>query len=78
MPCGAVQRSKPGEAFIFEQFEFARAGRETADPSASLGMSKGTVALSFGIGCWINATAGPSTALRSGRDDKFARTGKFR
>jgi hypothetical protein len=37
------------EAFIFEQFEFAWAESGTADPSASLGMTKGTVVLPFGL-----------------------------
>ena len=42
----------------------------TADPSASLGMTKGRGALSGKVGSWMKGTAGPSTTLRSGRDDK--------
>jgi hypothetical protein len=37
---------------------------------ASVGMTKGRVVLPGKIGQWLNGTADPSTALRSGRDDK--------
>src|SRR5271170_1695914 len=49
-------------------------GKRTADPSASLGMTNGravTLILGREIGGTGIETAGPSTALRSGRDDKF-------
>jgi hypothetical protein len=36
---------------------------------ASVGMTKGRVALSRKIGLWLKGTAGPSTTLRFGRDD---------
>jgi hypothetical protein len=49
--------------------EFGRAEGRTADPSASLGMTKGTAAPSVEIGLWMRGTAGPSAPLRSGRDD---------
>ena len=39
--------------------------------SQALGMTKGTATLPCQIGCQIEITAGPSTALRSGRDDNF-------
>ena len=41
----------------------------TADPSAALGMTKGRVALSLSVHWLMERTAGPSTSLRSGRDD---------
>jgi hypothetical protein len=31
-----------------------------------------------GIGCWLSKTAGPSTALRSGRDDNSVARNRFR
>jgi hypothetical protein len=52
----------------FEQFEFVATGT-TADPSASLGMTKGRAVRALAFAWEQRGTAGPSTALRSGRDD---------
>jgi hypothetical protein len=49
--------------------EFGRADGRTTDPSTTLGMTKGGVAFSVEIGLRMRGTAGPSTTLRSGRDD---------
>jgi hypothetical protein len=42
--------------------------KRTADPSAALGMTKERTALTESA-CWMEGTAGPSTSLRSRRDD---------
>ena len=39
---------------------------------ASVGMTKGRVTVALGNCYWDGRKAGPSTALRFGRDDKFA------
>src|SRR3984957_13447708 len=49
--------------------ELGRAEGRTADPSASLGMTKGRAGSSVELGLWMRGTAGPSASLRSGRDD---------
>src|ERR1700677_2498646 len=57
---------------IFKQSSFATTERETADPPASLGMTKWRVVSHLVSGQRDRkVTAGPSTTLRSGRDDKF-------
>jgi hypothetical protein len=57
---------------IFKQSSFATTERETAGPSPSLGMTKWKAVSHPFIGLRErHVTAGPSTTLRSGRDDKF-------
>jgi hypothetical protein len=42
---------------------FGRAEGRTADPSASLGMTKGWATASGEIGLWMGGTAGPSASF---------------
>jgi hypothetical protein len=43
--------------------EFGKSAGRTADPSASLGMTKGSAVLSGETGLWMRGTAGPSAPV---------------
>jgi fermentation-respiration switch protein FrsA (DUF1100 family) len=43
--------------------EFGKSAGRTADPSASLGMTKGSAVLSGETGLWMRGTADPSASL---------------
>jgi len=47
---------------------FGKSEGRTADPSASLGMTKGSAVLSGEIGLWMRGTAGPSASGMLTRD----------
>ena len=76
-----VQRSgiaKPGWGwFLRDAFQerWERTAGRTADPSASLGMTRGEGWLRWELLVDAKRTAGPSTALRFGRDDNSVAAG---